>query len=62
VAVREQAMVAAATGRQASAVVLADHAAGAFTNLGMGIERRRTEALVETLGLTDGPEEDRLRP
>jgi hypothetical protein len=62
VAVREQAMVAAATGRQASAVVLADHAAGAFTNLGMGIERRRTEALVATLGLTDGPEEDRLRP
>jgi hypothetical protein len=55
-------MVAAATGRQASAVVLADHAAGAFTNLGMGIERRRTEALVATLGLTDGPEEDRLRP
>ncbi len=52
-AVREQAMIAEASGRHASAVVLARHATTMFARLGMVTERRRTDALVAELGPAD---------
>jgi len=48
-AVREQALVAHATGQQASAYALAIQALGLFNHLQMNAESARTEALVELL-------------
>ncbi len=52
-AVREQALVAMATGRHASAVALARDARAAFTRLGMPLEAGRTDAFAVAFAMGD---------